>query len=556
MKSKFKSGRWCALLAGSAFPASALAAVDFQVKLVASGLSQPNYVTQAPGETNPGILYYTERAASAVAGFSPVNEMGRIMRYDTSLSATPGYVGTPVIDLSATRNITNDDGMEGMAFSPDFNNIGTPGFGKIYISSSTYPGGGAVPTNRVEEYTTTNPANPTTANTTFSRTILQYNNNSNNNHTIDSIQFDPTATGESRNYLYISTGNGSFTNTYNGGVNGAVGVGMPSQNPADVKGKILRVDVNNTLPDAYPADSNKNFAIPTDNPVVTYNAAHPAALLQGANAAGPTPALGEVYVSGLRNSYRFSFDRSNGNMFLGDVGENKIEEVDVVPKSFNTGTGATVYNSHGPVDFGWPETEGTSTTNTIETGNDAAYPAGTANPFTGATAILPVQQYPHTVGSAVIGGYTYRGPVASLQGDYFYGDFVAGTVHELTGLSTDPSTFTGNNGTSTDVTSLLDSLAPGGTLGHVVSFGEDNQGDLFIVDFGGTAGSTSFTSATGEYPSAGLGQIFEIIPIPEPTSAAILIPATLMLMVRRSPRLRGVLLRSTTSPAPATSSPC
>ncbi len=555
MKSKFRSGRWCALLAGSVFPASALAAVDFQVKLVAAGLSQPNYVTQAPGETNSSIIYYTERAASAVAGFSPVNEMGRIMRYDTSLSATPGYVGTPVIDLSATRNITNDDGMEGMAFSPDFNNIGTPGFGKIYISSSTYPGGGAVPINRVEEYTTTNPADPTTANTTFSRTILQYNNNSNNNHTIDSLQFDPTATGEARNYLYISTGNGSFTNTYNGGVNGGLGVGMPSQNPADVKGKILRVDVNNTLTDAYPADPNKNFAIPTDNPVVAYNAAHPAALLQGANAAGPTPALGEVYVSGLRNSYRFSFDRGNGNMFLGDVGENKIEEVDVIPKSFNTGTGATAYNSHGPVDFGWPETEGTSTTNTIETGNDAAYPAGTSNPFTGATAILPVQQYPHTVGSAVIGGNVYRGPVASLQGDYFYADFVAGTVHELTGLNTDPSTFTGNNGTSTDVTSLLDSLAPGSTFGHVVSFGEDNQGDLFIVDFGGAAGNTSFTSGIGEYPSAGLGQIFEIIPVPEPTFAPLLIPAALMLLVRRSPRLRGALCRSTTSPVPVPSSP-
>jgi hypothetical protein len=529
-------------------------AQDFKVERIASGLDQPNFMTQAPGDPS-NIIYYTERSSSTLQGFSTVNHMGMVMRYDISQAATPGYIGTPVIDLSS-RKIFNDDGLEGMAFSPDFNVPGSPGFGKIYVSSSEYTGNGAfgssggsnngVPTDRVEEYTTTNPSNPTTANTTFTRTILQYNNNGMNNHTIDWIGFNPTATGEDRNDLYISTGNGSFTNAYNGGVNGTAAnptavTGMPSQNPADVKGKILRVDVNGTLPDAYPSDPNKNFAIPATNPVPVYNAAHPSTPLQGSNTASNpigtpnTPALPEVYVTGLRNAYRVSFDRSNGNMYLGDVGESAVEEVDFIKAGQNTGTGGTAFNSTGPVDFGWPEKEGTSNSTTV-----SGAPHGATNPFTGATSLLPIQQFTHTSGNAVIGGYDYRGPVASLQGQYFYSDFVTGTVRELStnggagnfDPNADPSTFNGNNGTPALVTSSLNSLVfdpnnPNYTaanvgasfgLGHVVSFGEDSQGNMYIVNFGGIAGDTGFGNSTGEYPAAGLGEIFEIVPVPEPAS--------------------------------------
>jgi glucose/arabinose dehydrogenase len=515
----------------------------FKVVRVASGLSQPNSVTQVPGDPS-NILYYTQRAANAKDGFNTVNPMGMVMRYDTTLAGTSGYVGTPVIDLT-TRNVFNDDGLEGVAFSPDFNNPSTPGFGKIFVSSSQYNGTGTVPTDRVEEYTTSNPANPTTANTSFTRTILQYNNNAQNNHTIDQIQFDPTATGEARNYLYISTGNGSFGNPYSNGVNSAPGVGMPSQNPADPKGKILRVDVNDSLPDAY-ADTNKNFAIPSTNPVVQYNAAHPTAPLMGANAAGPTPANGEDFITGLRNTYRFTFDRATGNMYLGDVGENAVEEVDFIPAGFNTGVGSTAFNSHGPVDFGWPEKEGTHASPV------SGAPSGTTNPFTGATSVLPIQQFTHTAGNAVIGGYVYNGPIASLKGQYFFSDFVQGNIRDLNfNPTTDPSIFNGANGSVTDMTALLDSvlsdpnnpnfnasLGAAFGLGHVVSFGEDNAGNLYIVDFGGNAGDNGFSNATGEYPSAGLGAIFEIIATPEPSAMMFLLPALagLLLLRPRTPR--------------------
>jgi hypothetical protein len=528
------------------------------VARVASGLNQPNYVAQAPGDPS-NIIYYTQRATTvpgqtfSIQGFNTVNHMGDVMRYDMTTG-----ISTPVIDLTS-RPIFNDDGLEGMAFNPDFSNPGTPGYGKMYISSSTYAGNGAfgsgggsnnsLPLDRVEEYTTTDPSDPTTANTTFTKTILSYTNNSQNNHTIDQISFNPTAAGEARYYMYISTGNGSFGNNYNGGVNGSSGQGMPSQNPADVKGKILRVDVNDALPDAYPGDSNKNFAIPTDNPVPLYNAAHPTTPLQGSNSASNpigtdnTPALGEVYITGLRNSYRFSFDRANGNMYLGDVGENSVEEIDIVKAGLNTGTGTSVYNSNGPVDFGWPEREGTHLSPVPANANGFSGPAvpnqsagNTAtNPFTGATSLNPIQQFTHTVGNAVIGGFVYRGPASTnLQGQYFYSDFVTGTIRVLNtnggagnfDPTSDPSTYNGANGTVTDMSSTLNSLVydphdatytqanvgnPFG-LDHVVSFGEDNSGNMFVVDFGGTAGDTSFTNTTGEYPAAGLGEIFEIVP--------------------------------------------
>jgi glucose/arabinose dehydrogenase len=497
-------------------------AVDYKIVRVASGLSQPNYVTQAPGDPS-NILYYTERATNAVAGFNPVNQMGRVMRYDATLAATPGYVGTPIIDLSS-RSIINDDGLEGVAFSPDFHNVGTPGFGKIYVSSSQYNGSGTVPTNRVEEYTTTNPSNPTPANTSLTRTILQYSNNSQNNHTIDWLGFDPTAAGEARNYLYISTGNASFGLPYG---NATSPGGMPSQNPSDVRGKILRVDVNPNLPNSYQGiDPNKNFNIPASNPIPTYLAAHPGTLRGPGNMAP----LGEVYVTGMRNAYRVSFDRANGNMYLGDVGETTIEEVDFLKAGSNSG-------ANPPVDFGWPQREGTTAAASDPMDTNLGYPSSVTNPFTGVVQLNPIQQFLHNgVSKAVIGGYVYRGPVASLQGQYFYSDFVQGTVLSLAfDPNTASSSFNGNNGSLTDDTSLFKSLLgnPAGGLGHITSYGEDNSGNLYIVDFGGNAGDSGFGNATGEYPSAGSGQIFEILPVPEPATIALVLAASALLLVRR-----------------------
>jgi hypothetical protein len=480
----------------------------YHLERITPVLNQPTYVTQAPGDAS-NILYYTTRISSTSSGFSPnpPNTMGKVWRYDVKTR-----ISTSVLDLSA-RRVLNDDGLQTIAFHPDFNVTNTPGYGKLYVSSAEYigplspPDGNVVPVDRVEEYflSPTNPA----AGASFSRVILQYTNNTQNNHTVGWIGFDPNAVGAARNYLYISTGDSSYGNNYNSGVSPS---GRPSQNPADVRGKLLRVDVSSG--DDYPADPLKNFVIPPSNPIPTYNAAHPGAPLMGTNLISGTnaavPALGEVYVTGVRNGYRVSFDRANSDMYWGDVGENTWEEVDFLKAGSNT--------SGPPVDYGWPQFEATH-----NSGIGGA-PHTTTNPFTGAASLFPLREFPHTsTGNAVIGGYVYHGPIPELQGKYFYADFVTNRIWMLEfDRNTDPNTFDATNGILTDVTALwnsriIDPAVPSyrgdmnvstiNGLDHVVSFGEDNQGNLYVVDFGFGAGFN------GQYTASG-GEIFELVPDP------------------------------------------
>jgi glucose/arabinose dehydrogenase len=484
----------------AALSAQAAVAQLYRLERIASGLNQPTYVTQAPGDP-ANILYFTERTQDANPGFGASNDMGNIWRYDVDTRSR-----TLVLDLSQYF-VTNDTGVQTIAFHPDFNASGSAGFGKLYVSHAEALGS---PTNtarnRVEEYTVDLAGPDPTYAASFSRLLLQYDNNAQNNHTIDWIGFDPTATGEARNYLYVSTGDGSFGNDYNGGTSPT---GRPSQNPNEIAGKMLRVDVAG--PDDYPGDALKNFAIPLSNPIPTYNAANPSSPIAG---------LGEVYLTGLRNAYRASFDRATGDLWMGDVGEVFVEEVSFL-KAGTNGSGP-------PVDFGWPQWEGTMASDV-----DGA-PHEPTNPFTGAVSLNPVQQFLHDGGGeAAIGGYVYRGPVAELQGKYFYADFVGPQpfqgnldVNLIRMLEfdrdTDPESFQGDNGTLTDVSALWQSLvfdptdpsygpesttASSAGLDHIVSFGEDNAGNLYIVDFGNGSGFN------GQYPGPGLGEIFRLTPI-------------------------------------------
>jgi glucose/arabinose dehydrogenase len=471
------------------------APAQYHLERIAPVLNQPTFLTQAPGAP-PNILYYSTRISSTTSGFNAINAMGKIWRFDTSTR-----VSTSVLDLSA-RHVFNDDGLQSFAFHPDFNNAGSNGYGKIYVSSSEY--GGGLPTNRVEEYIL-NPANPG-AGAAFSRLILEYNNNAQNNHTVGWIGFDPTATGAARNYLYIGTADASYGNSYNAGISPA---GRPSQNPADVRGKILRVDISGG--DDYPTVALKNFAIPPSNPVPTYNAAHPGAPLMGGSVPGAVPALGEVYVTGVRNPYRISFDRANGDLYWGDVGENTYEEVDFLKAGSNA--------SGPPVDYGWPLYEATHLSGV------PGAPQTTTNPFTHVTSLYPIQEWTHTGGNAAIGGYVYRGPIPELQGKYFYADYVTGKIWMLDfDRDTDPATFNGTNGALTEMTAIwatnicdraVRSYAGDANLGtingldHIVSFGEDNLGNLYLVDLG------YGTSFDGQY-TANAGEIFELVAGPLP----------------------------------------
>ncbi|MBX7159507.1 MAG: PQQ-dependent sugar dehydrogenase [Acidimicrobiia bacterium] len=162
----------------------------------------------------------------------------------------------------------------------------------------------------------------------------------------------------------------------------------------------------------------------------------------------------QVWAVGLRNPWRYSFDSSTGDLWIGDVGQNTSEEIDVVRGAATVGAG---------IDFGWPAREG-----------DRVDPdrADTASP----DAIAPVLTYPTHAGGtcAVTGGFVYRGPVATeYAGEYFFGDACSGEVWTTNAMEP---------GTATDVTTRL-GLPP--DL-QVVSFGVDSQGRLYLVDLGGS----------------------------------------------------------------------
>jgi hypothetical protein len=342
-----------------------------------------------------------------------------------------------------------------------------------------------------------------------------------------------------RNDLYISDGDGDITGSAQN---------RPEQKANMVQGKVLRVDVDSSHADAYPADANKNFAIPSTNPIPLYNAAHPTATLTGTHKAfsgGTTadysPALGELYFTGTRNTFRMSIDRQTGDYWMGDVGENSREEVNFLKAGTYNGT-------QPPIDFGYAAREGTIASPTADVPNNLGSTTLQWNLSNGGNVMIdstnPIQEGSHAAGrSAYIGGYMYRGPIASLQGSYFWSDYVNGTIFQLTNFdrNTPLASYSGTNfnqvnglaslGTrstvlSANTASLWQSLIFDRTdstytatqqssnlqfgVGRAVSFGEDNLGNVYIIDFGGNRGDVSFGN---DYPNAGTGEIFKLVPV-------------------------------------------
>ena len=202
------------------------------------------------------------------------------------------------------------------------------------------------------------------------------------------------------------------------------GAGDPkgrAQDTSDLLGKILRID-----PDGAPADGSRGYGIPAGNPF--------------ADGADGAP---EVWLFGARNPWRFSFDRATGDLWVGDVGQGDWEEIDVLPATagFDAGRGANL---------GWDRMEGT---HSFEGEN----PPG---------AVLPIFEYSHDEGCSVTGGYVYRGEaIKALQGTYLFADYCA---PGLRGLQLDQGT-------------IIDERTWDLELEGVYSFGEDNDGELFIL---------------------------------------------------------------------------
>ncbi len=228
------------------------------------------------------------------------------------------------------------------------------------------------------------------------------------NHNGGQVLFGPDG------YLYAGLGDGGSGGDPNG--NG--------QSLATLLGKVLRIDLNGGAP----------YAVPSDNPL--------------AATAGPTT-RGEIWSWGLRNPWRFSFDRLTHDLYIADVGQDNYEEVDVTqPPPAGRG-----------LNFGWNRMEGTH-----------CYPPGGSCDQSGLT--LPVVEYDHGQGCSITGGYVYRGAaIPALQGVYFYSDFCQGFVRSFR--------FVGGQ-----VTRQQDwqTLRPGG---NVTSFGEDAAGEIYILTMQG-----------------------------------------------------------------------
>jgi glucose/sorbosone dehydrogenase len=220
------------------------------------------------------------------------------------------------------------------------------------------------------------------------------------NHNGGMIEFGPD------HFLYIGMGDGGSGND----------PGNRAQNVNELLGKLLRIDVDRQ-------DPTTPYASPPDNPFF-----------------GAAAGRDEIYATGLRNPFRFSFDRATGQLYAGDVGQNAIEEIDIITRGSN---------------YGWRVFEGSNCTN-IDQGL-----CGTL------VAVRPIAEYGHTNGRcSVTGGYVYRGTARTLPaGTYLYGDFCTGEIFMLVGGT--PSL-------------LMD------TSLSISSFGEDEAGEIYVVGLAGT----------------------------------------------------------------------
>lgn len=282
---------------------------------------------------------------------------------------------------------SSEQGLLGLAFAPDFT-----ASGRLYVYYTDKNGDTVVARYAANaDHSAADPA---------SETILLAAPQPAANHNGGMVAFGPDG------YLYAGLGDG-------GAANDRFGNG---QNLGTVLGTVIRIDV-----------SGDGAVAPADNPFVEQAGARP-----------------EIWAYGLRNPWRFSFDRLTGELWIADVGQNQWEEVNVQPAG-----------SAGGENYGWPIMEGTH-----------CFQADTCQQD-GLT--LPVAEYSHALGCSVTGGYVYRGAAQpALQGIYFYGDYCSGRIWGLVQV----------DGQWQNVELLSSGV-------QISSFGETEDGEVLVIDYNG-----------------------------------------------------------------------
>ncbi|HEX5724858.1 MAG TPA: PQQ-dependent sugar dehydrogenase [Longimicrobiaceae bacterium] len=296
---------------------------------------------------------------------------------------------TPFLDLTAKVSSGGERGLLSVAFHPRYAQNGF-----FYVN---YTGQGGH--TRVERYRVG--ANPDQADPASAQLVL-FVEQPYSNHNGGLVMFGPDGK------LYVGMGDGgSGGDPQNHG-----------QDASTLLGDLLRLDV----------DAGQPYAIPADNPFV-----------------GQAGRRAEIWATGVRNPWRFSFDRTANLLYLADVGQNRWEEVNVVPAG------------QAGVNYGWRIMEGSS-----------CYPSGGCA-RTGLTE--PVLEYSHSDGCSVTGGYVYRGrAIPGLRGHYFYADYCNGWIRSFR--------YAGGTVSDRHEWEL-------GNVGNISSFGEDADGELYVVSHAG-----------------------------------------------------------------------
>ncbi len=348
-------------------------------------LTSPVAMLQAPGDSTRWFV---------------VEQGGRVRVFSNSPNVSSA---SNFVDISARVTFNGETGLLGMAFHPNF-----PVDPRVFLFySHTEASTGLV--SRMSQFMTADGG--LTLDPASERIILVIDKPE-DNHNGGNIGFGRDG------FLYVGTGDGGGGNDQHGNIGNA-------QLLTTLLGKMLRIDVD-------VGGGGLLYGIPIDNPFAI-NAPCPTGT--------GTASCPEIFALGFRNPWRWSFDRQNGDLWVGDVGQNAREEIDRVTLGGN---------------YGWRCFEGT---------RDTGLACGPATNFQ-----APIADYGRSVGTTVTGGYVYRGAAfPTLAGRYIFGDFGSGRIWNIANTTTP----------TMDMTGGFDSGI------NMSSFGEGNDGELYVVGYDG-----------------------------------------------------------------------
>jgi glucose/arabinose dehydrogenase len=458
--------------------------IAIQLDPIATGMAAPDYGISPPGDMNR--LFVVEQNGLLRIIENGVLQPGAAL--DMQSRVTPPF--NPV-------NANDERGFLGLVFHPGFSDQNSVGFRTLYTYSTeplgtpTYP----APAGAVQNFQMVinewkmSAVDPNVVDPTSRREVFSLGKNA-GNHNGGTLAYGPDG------YMYLAIGDGGNANDVGPS---HIEPGGNAQNLSTPHGKMIRIDPIHpslTTGSADPVSPNGQYRIPQTNPF---------------QAPGEVP---EIYALGLRNPYRFAFDRLTGDLILADVGQNTIEEINRIALGGN---------------YGWPVKEGTFLFNRTDQGpgqgpgtvrlpNSPGAPAGLIDPISGPGGTL---QYDHGDGISITGGFVYRGSaIPELYGKYvfgdlalrnlpprvdgrlFYADLEMGTIHEFL------------------LPQFAEGILPNGLTVH--GFGEDGMGELYAMVTNTPANGTG-------------GIVYKIVP--EPGSAGMLALAAIAAMLRRRSRL-------------------